>query len=138
MKEYVLDANTLIRFLKVGKGGGGERVEVLFEDAQKGHASLFISVVNFGEVFYVLLRYMDEPSANRRVETMERAVSIVAVDRQRALHAAALKHKYKLGYADSYAAALALERGATLVSADPEFERCGRTLKWLRLPPYAR
>jgi predicted nucleic acid-binding protein len=42
---------------------------------------------------------------------------------------AATKQRYKLGYADSFAAALALESKATLVSADPSFESIGKSLK---------
>jgi predicted nucleic acid-binding protein len=38
--------------------------------------------------------------------------------------------------ADSFAATLALESKATLVSADPEFEKVGKALKWLRLPKF--
>ena len=63
-------------------------------------------------------------------------MSLIGVDTDRAVRAATLKHRHKLGYADSYAAALALETKATLVSADSSFERLGKSLKWLRLPRY--
>ena len=49
------------------------------------------------------------------------------------IQAATLKHQYKLGYADSSAAALALASKATLVSADASFESIGKPLKWMRL-----
>jgi predicted nucleic acid-binding protein len=37
--------------------------------------------------------------------------------------AATLKHKYKTGYADSFAAVLALTRPTTLVTSDPDFDK---------------
>jgi predicted nucleic acid-binding protein len=40
------------------------------------------------------------------------------------------------GYADSFAAALAIEYGATLVSADPAFEKLEKKLKWMKLPRF--
>jgi hypothetical protein len=36
-----------------------------------------------------------------------------------------------LGHADSFAAMLAVTLKATLVSADPSFEKLGKTLKWV-------
>jgi ribonuclease VapC len=51
--------------------------------------------------------------------------------------AASLKFRYKLGYADSFAAALALRTKATLVTADPEFAKLGKQLKVLALPRHA-
>jgi hypothetical protein len=54
-----------------------------------------------------------------------------------ALGAAEMKHKFKFGYANSFAATLAVTLKATLVSADPEFEKLGKTLKWIRLPKFA-
>jgi len=61
-------------------------------------------------------------------------LAIVAADRDRATRAAALKQKHNLGYADSFAAELAIERGAWLVTADPEFSRLGRTLSVYSFP----
>jgi predicted nucleic acid-binding protein len=86
-------------------------------------------------VSLILLRQMNAQLAMQRIEAIGRAVAIVPVDHSRAMEAAALKHRHGLGYPDSFAAALAVERNATFISADPDFERCGRALKWLKLPP---
>ena len=61
---------------------------------------------------------------------------MIDANASRTVEAATLKHQYKLGYADSFAAALALESKATLVSADLSFEKVGRALKWMRLPKF--
>ena len=63
---------------------------------------------------------------------------MVETDAAQALDAAETKHKYKLGYADSFAATLAMTLKATLVSADPAFEKLGKTLKWIRLPKFSQ
>ncbi len=51
-----------------------------------------------------------------------------------ATRAAALKQKHALGYADAFAAELAIERGAWLVTADPEFSKVGQALSIYSLP----
>jgi predicted nucleic acid-binding protein len=56
------------------------------------------------------------------------------VDRERASRAAAVRQRHGLGYADAFAAELAIERGAWLVTADPEFSKIGRALSVYSLP----
>jgi predicted nucleic acid-binding protein len=54
---------------------------------------------------------------------------------QRACKAADVKFKYKLYYADSFAAALAIEHKATLVTSDSDFRKLGHTFPvvWLKV-----
>jgi len=136
MKEYVLDANAVLRYLAIGEGEGGERVRSLFEQAERNQARLSMSVINLGEVFYILLKRVGEQRAFHYVQVLQHGVAIIDADTRRTIQAATLKHQYKLGYADSFAAALALESRATLVSADPSFETVGKSLKWMRLPRF--
>jgi len=136
MKDYVLDANAVIRYLAVGDGQGGEKVRSLFEQSERNQVRLSMSVINMGEVFYILLKHIDEERALHYIQVLQHAVSMIDADASRTLEAAALKHRYKLGYADSFAAASALESKATLVSADPSFEKLGKALKWMRLPAF--
>lgn len=134
MKDYVLDANAVIRYFGVGDGQGGEKVRSLFRQAERNQAGLFMSAINLGEVLYILLKYLDEQRAFRYIQALQHAVTIVDADVNRTLEAATFKHRYRLGYADSFAASLALASKATLVSADPSFEKVGKSLKWMRLP----
>ncbi len=136
MREYVLDANAAIRYFMPGKTGGSEKVEQLIEDAKNGRVKIWMSVVNLGEVFYILLRSLKDDSALQYIHTLQRAVLIHEPDTNHTIYAARLKHGYKLGYADSFAASLALEKNATLVSADPSFEKLERKLKWMKLPRF--
>jgi predicted nucleic acid-binding protein len=136
MKEYVLDANAVLRYLGVGAGLGGEKVRGLFEQAERNEARLSMSAINLGEVGYVLLKRVGEQRAFTYVQALRHAVTMVAADANSAMEAARLKHQAKIGYADSFAAALALELRATLVSADPAFEKVGKGLKWMKLPRF--
>ncbi|MGC2251641.1 MAG: PIN domain-containing protein [Acidobacteriaceae bacterium] len=136
MKHYVLDANAVLRYFAVGDGQGGEKVRGLFEQAERNQAQLSMSVINMGEVFYILLKHIGEQRALHYIQVLQHAVTMIDADANSTIDAATLKHQYKLGYADSFAAALALASKDTLVSADPSFEKIGKSLKWMRLPKF--
>lgn len=136
MKEYVLDANAILRYLETGNVAGGARVRRLIEDAKNSQARLLMSVVNMGEVLYILMKRVGEDVALRQVKAMQHAIEMIHADAEQATQAAILKHHYKLGYADSFAAALALDRKATLVSSDSAFQKLGKRIHWMRLPPF--
>lgn len=135
MLRYVLDANALIGFVE-DREGTASRVEKLFDQALEQQASLLMSAVNWGEVFYVIWRNAGERRALQiEKDVQDLPLTIVAADRDRATRAAALKQKHNLGYADSFAAELAIERGAWIVTADPEFAKLGKLLSVSTLPP---
>jgi predicted nucleic acid-binding protein len=91
--------------------------------------------VNWGEVFYALWRVRVEVEARRLMRRVEELpVTVVPVDRERATLAGELKMAHGLGYADSFAASLALELRATLITADPDFRKVGSKLKVEFLP----
>ena len=76
-----------------------------------------------------------EVEAKRLIRKVEQLpVTVVPVDRERAALAGELKVVHGLGYADSFAASLALELRATLVTADSDFRKVGNKLKVEFLP----
>jgi predicted nucleic acid-binding protein len=124
----VLDANALIGFFEDREGTAG-KIERLLEDALRRDSPLLMSAVNWGEVFYMEWRYRGEAGAREaEAALLEMPVAVIGVDRERATRAGALKQKHGLGYADAFAAELAIERGAMLVTADPEFQKVGKVL----------
>lgn len=135
MKQYVLDANAVIRYLT--KGPGIERLDRLFAQAQRGEASLLISVINRGEALYILAKRAGMLEATEALRTLAHYIESVDATEEQANGAAALKFIYKLGYADCFAADLAIRRGSTLVTADPDFVKLGKQLKVLALPRYS-
>lgn len=133
MRRYVLDANALL--IHFTNRPGANRVEALFREALRYQAPLSMSAINWGEAMYSAWKQSGEEYARRFAREAETLpLVILNVDRERATRAAELKAAQGLGYADSFAAALALELAATLVTSDPEFSKIGKRLKLLALP----
>jgi predicted nucleic acid-binding protein len=138
MRRYVLDANALIGFFESRETASG-KVRHLLGEAFRLELPLLMSAVNWGEVFYMEWRYHGEAKAREVESNLHRLpIAVIAVDLERATRAATLKQKHNLGYADAFAAELALERGAWLVTADPEFTKLGKTLAVYPLPRHGR
>jgi len=132
LKNYVLDANALLRYVRGIEGA--EKVRAILQQSERGLALISMSVVNLGEAYYILMRYLGEPVAAKTVNTLRQVVSFIPAGLDETIAAARIKEKFKMGYADSFAAALALRMNATLVSADPVFEKLGKSIKLLKLP----
>ncbi len=138
IRRYVLDANALVGLFE-DRSGIAEKVERLLRLAALEDAPLWMSAVNWGEVFYTEWRTRGEVQAwQAETAVQEMPVAIIGVDRERATRAAALKQKHGLGYADAFAAELAIERGAWLVTADPEFAKVGKALLVYPLPRHEK
>ena len=95
-----------------------------------------MSVVNWGEAFYALgTGCSEEELIATRAAISRLPVQMFDVDLAQAEAAARLKLRYKLGYADAMAAALAQEMNATIVTKDADFQRVQSLLKILWLSP---
>jgi predicted nucleic acid-binding protein len=133
MKAYVLDASALIAFLQ--KGPGAYKVNELLRETTRGRATCLMSAVNYGEVYGKLLQDHGAEAARVGVQSLSPLpIQLVDATPQRACSAADLKAKHKLYYADSFAAALAIEHKATLVTSDSDFRKLGRDFPvvWLK------
>lgn len=122
MKTAVLDANVLIGLLEARKEA--ERARKLLRQADEGQTQLLMSVVNWGEVYYAIWRTRG-PSLAEEVlrQIAQLPIQIINADPELTKLAASFRVKYKLPYADCFAAALAQQRRATLVTADKDFAR---------------
>ena len=108
-------------------------------EASRSDAPLWMSAINWGEVFYTEWRRHGESKAREAELNLHRLpITVIDVDLNRATRAAALKQRHNLGYADAFAAELAMERGARLVTADPEFSKLGKTLSLYPLPRHEK
>ena len=132
MKRYVLDANAVLDL--VDSGPGAQRVKSVLLETHATRADCAVSVLNWGEVYYVLLQKRGEEKANRTLASLSRApLQIVPLDLPQALKAGELKARHGVPYVDCVAAALAVQRHATLVTSDRDFEKLGRQfpILWL-------
>ena len=138
IRRYVLDANALVGLFE-DREGAAPKIERLLEQALREERPLLMSAVNWGEVVYVAWRRHGEATAREAEARMrEIPIAVIAADRDRATRAAALKQKHSLSYADAFAAELAIERSAWLVTADPEFSKMGKALSLYPLPRHEK
>ncbi|MGA7219977.1 MAG: type II toxin-antitoxin system VapC family toxin [Candidatus Sulfotelmatobacter sp.] len=137
-RRHVLDANALIGLFE-DREGMARKIESLLEQALEKEIPLLMSAVNWGEVFYITWRRHGQAKAQEaEAKLRELPIAVIDVDRERASRAGGLKQKHGLGYADAFAAELAIERGAWLVTADPEFSKVGQVLSIYSLPRYEK
>jgi len=137
-RRYVLDANALLGFFEA-RHGAAQKIRHLFDEARRQERPLLMSAVTWGEVFYIEWRWHGEAGARQAEAVLqELPILVIDVDRERASRAGGLKQKHGLGYADAFAAELAIERSASLVTADPEFSKVGQLLSVFSLPRYEK
>jgi predicted nucleic acid-binding protein len=134
MKTYVFDASALFTYLQ--KKPSATKVNELLKQALGGRADVLMSAINFGEVYGIIFR---EHGKERALEVMSALQSLpirlIDITPRRAFSAAEVKAKYRLYYVDSFAAALAIENKATLVTSDSDFRRMGHSFPTLWLKP---
>ena len=137
-RRYVLDANALIGLLEE-RPGAMEKTRHLLEEALHQDLPLMMSVVNWGEVFYITWRRHGEAMAwETETRLSQLPILVMGADRERSVRAGALKQKHGLGYADAFAAELAIDQKAWLVTADPEFVKVGKALSIYSLPRHEK
>jgi predicted nucleic acid-binding protein len=135
-RRYVFDANALVGFLE-GRSVSAQKVRRLVAEARQDHAILLISAVNWGEVFYVIWRHHGERMARTlAAEVGQLPIKIITADQMRSIRAATIKQKHRLAYADCFAAELAIDQNAALVTSDPDFEKVGKSLRLVPLPQH--
>lgn len=128
----VIDAHGLLVFLE--KEAGYEKVESFFVWAIEKDTHLLMSAVNWGEVYYIVLRQCGVEKANeieKIIETLP--IKIVDVDLNIVKEAARFKAAKKMSYADCFAAALSKLHRGELVTGDREFKEVENDIKisWL-------
>ena len=132
MKNYVLDASATLDFLEDGVGAA--RVEQILSGAHKHENVVFMSVMNWGEVFYNVWQHHGEEAARTAMARLSRLpIEIVPVEQGQALKAGEIKALHRLSFVDCVAAALAELRNSILVTADRDFQKVGRRIQVLWL-----
>jgi predicted nucleic acid-binding protein len=131
-KAIVFDSWAVIAYLE-GESAA-EKVADHIADAHDDGIPLFMSVVNAGEVWYIIAREASVNDADRSIHQL-RQLGIEFVDANWTLaHAAGgYKSKHKMSFADCFAAALAKQKRATLLTGDLEFKQVEKeiTIDWL-------
>jgi len=124
----VLDSYSLIAYLEGGPGT--DNMIEMFQAARDSGRDLLLSVVNWGEVYYITLREVGRERAEAVAHLISTLpIELVPVDLELTKLAAQLKATKKMSYADCFAAALAKLRKAELVTGDEEFKQVEGEIK---------
>ena len=134
MATKVLDSWALIAFFE--DEPAAEAVETLLQQAMDGKVKLLMSVVTWGEVYYITMREVSQAAAEQKTQEIAALpIDIIGVSDDLTLtkQAAIFKATHKMSYADCFAAALAKQESAALVTGDPEFKVVEKEIKiqWL-------
>ena len=132
MKRYVLDSFALIAFFEYEPGA--DKVAGILNDINGKKARGFMSVINWGEIYYNTMREAGIEEAEKVMEQFSKhSIQLIDADRDLTYRAAKLKAIYHIAYADCFAAALSSKLKATVVTGDPEFEKLSHevTIYWI-------
>lgn len=132
-KSLVFDSWSILAFLE--DEPSGKLIADMLGEAQEEKIPMMITVVNAGEVWYILARQTSEADADKTIaELQEIGIEFIGVDWKLTRQAAQFKSKYRMSYGDCYAAALAKERKGDLVTGDREFKQVEKEIRiyWLK------
>jgi predicted nucleic acid-binding protein len=134
MATMVLDAHALM--VLFNDEPGADEVEKILLKAESGTPRLLMSVINWGEIYYSIMRGASQEIADSKAHEIAgmriELVPVDARDLELIRQAAVFKATKKMSYADCFAAALAKIRNAELVTGDREFKAVEKDLKKIR------
>jgi predicted nucleic acid-binding protein len=120
-RRFVLDSFALLAYLQ-GEAGM-ERVKAVLLAAEKGHAQVYVSWINLGEVLYIIERGKDIWQARETLaQLLTLPIHMLEATSQAVLLAAHIKANHPLAYADAFAVAAAMQEKAVILTGDPEFQ----------------
>ena len=132
MAAKVFDSYALLALLR-GEPGSESARQVLEKAADKD-APIHMSEVNYAEVQYIIRRKDGDATwKSIAAELVAAPIEFHPADRRLADLAADFKARFKISLADAFAAALAKEKKAELVTGDLEFKVLEKEIKiaWL-------
>ena len=133
MPVKVLDSFALIAYFR--DEPGAETMEDLLVSAGKKDSPMLMTDVNYAEVKYSIVKKDGAAAWSEAAKVLQGLpIDFHSTSRALADAAADFKARFKLSLADAFAAALAKERKAELVTGDPEFKPLEKEIKvqWLR------
>lgn len=116
-KDYVFDSYALLALLEDEKGA-----DLIAGILTKQENQVYLSIINMGEIYYLLLRRKGMEQAEKVIESvaLDDAIVVAEASWNRVRAAAAVKAEGGLSYAVAFAVALAKELNAPLLTGDPE------------------
>ena len=120
--NIVLDSFALVSFFH--KEPGWEKVKEVFYGLSSGNQKAFLSIINWGEFYYIVKRRVGKRKAEESLALLEQLpVIITSVDDDLVREAAEIKADYPVSYADAFCIATARRSEAKILTNDPEFRK---------------
>jgi ribonuclease VapC len=121
-QALVLDAWSVMAYLE--DEPAGKKVADIIAGAHEQRIPMMMTVINVGEVWYIIAREVSTAEAEKAVEELRNlGIRFIDADWNLAREAAEFKAGCKMSFADCFAAALAKRHQAQLVTGDPEFRQ---------------
>jgi ribonuclease VapC len=118
---FVLDTFALLAYLQ--DEAGASRVETLLENAGRGKSRVCISLINLGEMLYIVERREGVAKAQDVLALVQQLpLEVLPADEHSVFSAAHIKATHALSYADAFVVACAIQENAVVLTSDPEFE----------------
>lgn len=131
-KAVVLDSWAVMAYLDDERAGS--EVAKVIADSHERETPLLMTTVNAGEVWYILAREISEADAERAIADLKQlGIQFVDADWSLVRVAAGFKARHRMSYADCFAAALAKNQKADLLTGDKEFQQVQNEVRisWL-------
>jgi len=131
-KALVLDSCAALAYL--GGEASGQEVADLITGAHEDRIPMYMSIVNAGEVWYILAREISEAQADGAMSDLTGlGIELIDADWPLTRMAGTFRARHRMSYADCFAAALAKDRKSDLVTGDKEFKQVERevSIRWL-------
>jgi len=131
-RALVFDSWAALAYL--GGEASGQEVADLITSAHENRIPMYLSIVNAGEVWYILAREISEAKADEAVTDLTGlGIELIDADWSLTRMAATFKVRHRMSYADCFAAALAKDRKSDLVTGDKEFKQVEEevSVRWL-------
>lgn len=132
-KAYVLDSWAVLSYFQ--NEPTAEMVENILAGAHEHDIPIFMSVINAAEVWYIKARRSSPSDADTAIrELRQLGIHFVEASWELAQEAGRFKAKNRMAFADCFAAAVAENRKATLVTGDREFKQVEKevSIEWLK------
>ena len=131
-KALVFDSWAVLAYL--GDEASSQEVADLIAGAHENRTPMYMSNVNAGEVWYILAREISETEADKAVADLTRlGIELVDANWPLTRIAGGFKARHRMSYADCFAAALAKDHKAVLITGDKEFKQVEQdvSIHWL-------
>ncbi len=132
---FVLDTFALLAYLRDEPAAA--HIETMLANAGKRKSRLLVSIINLGELLYIVERRGGLSKAQDTLALIRQlSIEILPADEQTVFAAAHIKANHALSYADAFAVAAAIREGAVILTGDPEFEAVESivNVEWLEKP----